>query len=565
MAFVAGDYVSLPNNAGIVIGKLFSGSGRNQRIETLSEQDGSGIAGSQGIVLLSNFWGGYVACIEATDGSNVTVLRDPSGTLPCYYLHTPDASIITSDIETLDACGLFKPEVDWDGIARHLFALDLRSPRTGLVGFSELLAGFRLRIDGSVHATEQVWSPWDFTERDRHVDDADTVRQVRQVVEGCVSAWAGCYKRIIVSVSGGLDSSVVAASLRDQTEKLTLLTVATNEPEGDERRYARILADHLNMPLLEAHHRSDLTDVFRSTSAHLARPTLLAVAQSEITTRLQISRQRQIDAIFTGSGGDNVFCNMASATPILDRLKSDGLTFGVWQTIDDICHLTGCSVGEAIRMAIRRACRGGARYDWRGSPHLLNPRILEESALALDHSWLEAPETALPGKAAHVAMILRIQGSIDGISRFGPVQVNPLLSQPIVEACLKIPTWKWCAEGKNRAIVRNGFADALPPALVHRYSKGGPDSFAYSLIEANRLDLREHLLGGLLAEHDIVDVTALEQALSLHNPIKSADYIVLSVLAEAEAWVRLRADQQATRKVRSFSTPAAGDSIASKV
>jgi asparagine synthase (glutamine-hydrolysing) len=155
------------------------------------------------------------------------------------------------------------------------------------------------------------------------------------------------------------------------------------------------------------------------------------------------------------------------------------------------------------------------------------------------HPWLDAPADALPGKAAHVAMLTRIQGTIDGFSRLeAPPQINPLLSQPIVEACLRIPTWQWCEGGQNRAVARLAFREDLPPRIVNRRSKGGPDSFAFDVIEANRALLREQLLEGVLAQRGLLDLKALENCLDARRWIQRDDYVRLSALAEAEAWVR---------------------------
>jgi asparagine synthase (glutamine-hydrolysing) len=149
------------------------------------------------------------------------------------------------------------------------------------------------------------------------------------------------------------------------------------------------------------------------------------------------------------------------------------------------------------------------------------------------------PKGALPGKAAHIVKLVRIQGTIDGFSRHDtPAQINPLLSQPIVEACLKIPTWEWVRGGRDRSVARRAFARDLPTAVIQRRSKGGPDSFAFDIIDQNRRLLSERLVNGELRRFKLIDPVAIHAALDPDRPIDPMQYLRLSGLAEAEAWVR---------------------------
>lgn len=84
-----------------------------------------------------------------------------------------------------------------------------------------------------------------------------------------------------------------------------------------------------------------------------------------------------------------------------------------------------------------------------GGAHLprYNELGLEREMLArievqgFSHPWLSAPAEALPGKTVHVAFLMRAQNSLELYPRrSAPPHIAPLLSQPIVELCLSIPT-----------------------------------------------------------------------------------------------------------------------------
>jgi asparagine synthase (glutamine-hydrolysing) len=403
-------------------------------------------------------------------------------------------------------------------------------------------------------AVESCWSPWDYTSPVAFQDDNDLASLLHDTIQACVSGWASRYSDVLLGVSGGLDSSIVAACVTQTQARLTCFTAATHEAEGDERSYARLLTDCFNLPLTEHFHMLDDIDVTRSTSSHLPRPLLLAFGQSEHRARRELAAAHGITGHFSGVGGDNVFCFLKSASPLLDRFRTEGLSKSVFATLEDICDLTGCSRTEAIVAALRRAMSHGATYKVGEETRFLNPDYADRT-LDVTHPWLEAPRGALPGKGAHIANLARIQGTIDGYARDEAPLVPVLLSQPIMEFCLSIPTWRWLRGGRDRAVARRAFSPYLPQRLIDRRSKGGPNSFAFDVIDSNKKGLREHLFGGLLVEQGLIDPNALAKVLWSPAPVPAADFIQIAMIAEAEAWARYWKAHLRTQ-VRSYPTRA---------
>src|SRR3546814_14803902 len=106
---------------------------------------------------------------------------------------------------------------------------------------------------------------------------------------------------------------------------------------------------------------------------------------------------------------------------------------------------------------------------------------------AADHPWLVPPKGALAGSAAHIALLAAAESvTRSRDARVARADISPLIAQPVAEACLRVPSWLWTRDGHNRAIARDAFRAALPPAIVDRRDKGTPDSFVVDPIEANR-------------------------------------------------------------------------------
>lgn len=487
-------------------------------------------------IFLRLCWGGFVALSARSEYTEI--IRDPSAAMPCYYAQVPGALLIGSSVRVLIEAGLKKPAIGMNLLARSLFRAELPSQETALVGVQELLPGDCLRIDNGSLSVRQVWSPWDHTAIDETIDFNHHAERLQRTVDHCVAAWSSTTHQSLVGVSGGLDSSIVAACLAPAAPSPICLTVSTDDADGDERRQAHKICDHLKLSLIEA--RYDLADIQidRPARPDLPRPTGRLIAQGYNAAVSRVADRLGADAFFTGNGGDNVFAFSQSAGAIADRLLHSGPGRDTWRTARDTCRLTGCSLSQAWHSALRIAT-SPRRYRWKPDRGFLHPDILQTlEREPLGHSWLDAPKGSLPGKAAHIAALLRIQRHLDGTGQMGQIRViNPLMSQPIIEACLSIPGWMWCQGGKNRSVAREAFRSKMPPAITDRISKGGPSGFGAQIVGSFHNRIVERLLDGHLAEGGIIDRVALERRLTDESPNWALDQVRVLELLEAEAWI----------------------------
>lgn len=121
----------------------------------------------------------------------------------------------------------------------------------------------------------------------------------------------------------------------------------------------------------------------------------------------------------------------------------------------------------------------------------------------------------LPLSLALVGLLLAAMAVADGLDPDRhPSLLSPLVSQPIAEAALRVPSWMWFEEGRNRVPVRQAYAARLPASVVGRRSKGTPTGFLTRLVEKEADMLRPFLLDGCLAVHGVIDRAAVEAALA---------------------------------------------------
>lgn len=514
--------------------------GSPRRLESFTEADQATIVQTRGGWLTNACWGGYVAVLAGGAGLPVRVLRAPLGDLACYHARIGGAVILASDLSLLVAGGLSKPALHPPSLARHLAAEAMQEQETCLAGVVELPAGERLTIAGGSLEREKIWSPFvHATERRPIVEPAEAARRVRDAALHCVAARALAAGPVLLKLSGGLDSSILAACLAEARAPFTCLNLVTNDPAGDERVHARAVATAVGAPLKELFRDPSRISFDRSEAHRLPRPSLQGFTQESTRLAAEAAAEAGASAIFDGGGGDNIFCSLQSARPAADCLMSASADGQFWRTARSAAQLSEASLWSVALRAWRISRRPSPAYRWPLETRYLSADARAAAESGSPHSWLDPPPATLPGKAAHVALVAAALSIAQGRDRSdSPAGYSPLMSQPLVETCLQIPSWLWFEAGLNRAVARRAFEGLLPPATLKRRSKGAPDGFIAEIYSANRKLVRPLLLDGVLRRHGLLDIEALAPVLQDDRPVRGHDYLRIMQLADAEAWAR---------------------------
>ena len=511
---------------GWLIGSLFEESGRHPRRE-LQRSEQLAVLSTDGRLLTEKFSGSYLALWRGSEQGTPAALRDPAACLPAYWVACDEGIAIASDIEGLVLAGLLRLTPDPAGIALHLRFPLVPTDVTALAGVQELRPGFRTRLDSRSQAASR-WRPADFAGSVPR-DPASILRSIEDVVAGQHDG----FSNVAVELSGGLDSSIVASSLNG--DGATALHMVPAAQDGDERRYAGLVVERFQMSMHEVPIGFDDIDVLASPCRLTARPS--GVEHFRGTDR-KLRGGQQItgaDIVFSGAGGDSVFCSLASTAPIIDAWRAAG-----WRqarmTLADIARILEVTHWEAFHHLIRRILtRSGRRWRWPADDSLLGPA--GRAAAPPDASQLDG---LLPGARAHVASVLRLQTLFDAYDRMADGDMRyPLLSQPVIEACFAVPSWQWMSGGRDRAVARAAFAHRLPPAILQRRGKGRYDTLIVASFDNNRDRMRDLLLGGWLADQKIIDVDAVEKALARPARSGSIAHARPIRLADAELWCRM--------------------------
>lgn len=529
--------ILLDESRGVILGPVYTYPPAARAMNAPGKEESEAIAQTRCDRLIERYWGNYIAFLGECEGKAAQILRAPFGTLECLMLHHRGITLLASDLALLKMAAdrTFAP--DWEMIAGHLLTDGLRQARSCLQGIEELLWGERLVVSGAGVMREQAWSPWQFARQRRPAMRPETAADVlRETAIAVVGAQARDAGPLVLMLSGGLDSSILAACLAAADLPVTCLNLTTGDSTGDERAYARAVAAKLGAPLIEADHDLCRVDVTRSQAAGLVRPLARSFAQATRHAKARAAENCGARVVFDGGGGDNLFCSLQSVAPVADRLRVAGPGPSAWRTVRDMALLTQTGALTIARKAVHRAWMRSPRWRWPCDTRFLSG-VAAERAGPVRHRWLDTPPGALPGAAAHVALMIAVENLLETADG-ALAECAPLIAQPLVELCLSLPTWLWCRDGYNRVVAREAFASRLPREVVWRRTKGTPDGFVTRLYEANREGLAELLGNGLLADQGLLDREAVLAALSQAGPVKGHDHLRLLRIADVEAWVR---------------------------
>lgn len=258
--------LELPDGSGLVWGTLFD------RVTSwrISEPRKIDDINAPINYFVGRHWGGYVSIrlVEAA----VQVFRDPSGAIPCYTARVDGAWVLTTRPALLFEAGLIKPEIDWTIIGQSIMFKGLRPARTALRGIDELMPGTCAMVEGDTVTNRTVWSPWRWATADQEIKSLDdAVERVRRVTTSCIGAWGRTFKRPLIELSGGLDSSIVAAVLGETNPNALCVTYQAFEGDPDETPFARAVADQAGLELEIMSSDMSAINVTRSAGRDLPR------------------------------------------------------------------------------------------------------------------------------------------------------------------------------------------------------------------------------------------------------------------------------------------------------
>jgi asparagine synthase (glutamine-hydrolysing) len=468
------------------------------------------------------------------------ITRDRLGIKPLYYHYDGDRLLFGSEIKTILAYSGIRPEFNHSTLAEYLAFGYIPEADTMYRGIRKLLPGHTLEIGEG--GDLQISQYWDLSVA---ADDGSRphefyVNRYRELLEQCVSSHLMSDVPLGVFLSGGLDSSAVAAlTTKIRREPIETFAVGYGEEAFSELPFARTVAQHIG----SKHHEVRLgrEEFFQALPRLIWHEDEPIVWPSSVSLYFvaKLARER-VTVVLTGEGSDETLAGYTRYAWTLMNSRMDAAYRAI--------------VPGFLRDAVRKSTRSGLLS---GTAR----RKLEHTFLARDGaSWasfyfdnfysafsvaeqaeLLTPETrelagdpyagslqywdASSGDLLHRMLYTDIKTYLvellmkqDQMSMAASVESRvPFLDHELVEFTATIPA-KYETQGMaGKYILKSAIEDLLPRDIVYRQKMGFPTPWAYWLSGPQLQSLEQLLLEPRTLARGLFRADALRKLFAEHR------------------------------------------------
>lgn len=257
------------------------------------------------------------------------IARDRLGIKPLYYCVKESRLLFGSEIKVLLAHGSVRPELHRAALPEFLAFGYLSGAETFYRNIYKLMPGHTLEADGAGQVTIRQYWDLPLSQPDRSRDEGYYVRGYRELLEQAVASHLMSDVPLGVFLSGGLDSSAVAALMtKIRREPIETFSVGYPEQPYSELPHARVVAKHLN----SQHHevsltRSEFFDALPRLIWHEDEPIAWPSSVS-LYFVARLARER-VKVVLTGEGSDETLAGYTRYAFTLQNARFDQLYRGV--------------------------------------------------------------------------------------------------------------------------------------------------------------------------------------------------------------------------------------------
>ncbi len=231
--------------------------------------------------------------------------RDRMGEKPLYLFERDGQLLFASELKGLLHSGLVPFELDARAVNLYFHYQYVPEPLTAIKGVRKLDAAQMLVVDAADWRIEEktYWRMEDAPPLDGKPQDL-----IRQKLEEVSELIVRSDVPVGVALSGGLDSSVVAAFAAQKQPALCAFSVGyAGRPEPDERADAEALARSLNLPFFDVElDTQTIVDFFPELNFWRDDP-IADIAGFGYYAVMKLAREHGVPVLLQGQGGDELF------------------------------------------------------------------------------------------------------------------------------------------------------------------------------------------------------------------------------------------------------------------
>ncbi len=472
--------------------------------------------------------------------------RDRMGQKPLYVASLADAEAIAfgSELSAVEECGWLRTPLRFEPIGYLMWGCATGMSRDVVQGVFQLAPGQKYGTSPQIGGVG-VWFSLPAT--GPFLSDVEAVKQTRSLVRRAVSTQMVSDVPLGVFLSGGIDSSVVAACARSESPVETF-SIAFDDPRYDESEYARAVAQHLGTK----HHQFRVTPDVISDLPTLARVFAEPFADSSAIPTYYLARETRsfVKVALSGDGGDELFggYDRYRAMKLAARLERGGKVIGkLGQSLPEKHPKSRLSRFKRLLVAIglpapQRYASIMRLFDDDLIAKLLRRKVdfYDEYESEFLDVQAQFPELDDVRTAAMVDRLIYLPNDlltkVDRCSMMHGLEVrSPFMDHELVQFAAGLTTDQLLKGGPKR-MLREAFADDLPAWVFKRKKMG----FAVPIGDWFRGPLRSMLRDTLFSSHAFgrshFDMKVVERLVEEHESKRVDHSQRLYALLMLELW-----------------------------
>jgi asparagine synthase (glutamine-hydrolysing) len=483
---------------------------------------------------VTRFRGMFAFALWDCRQQRLLLARDRLGVKPLCWTIVGTRLLFGSEIKAILASGAVQARLREPAVPELLSMRSLAGDETLFAGIRTLMPGHQLSFAGGRATIRRYWSIPRPSERKTAGNAADDVRQFRALLEESVRLRLMSDVPLGVFLSGGLDSSAIAALMAPMMGRpLETFSVAFADRAYNELAYSREVARSLGANTHEV--VIDDRDFFAALPRlvwHEDEP--LAHPSSVSLHVVSTLASRQVKVVLTGEGSDELLAGYGRYPRALLNWRAGGWYARVpsalrSQVKQGIRNLPGTAGRYARRsfLAIEQAPElqffdNFAAINLQRLQGLLSPRLApaatRESVYAgvLDR-FNEPDRGSTLDRLLYTDLntyLVELLMKQDQMSMSASIESRvPFLDHHLVEFAATLPDERKLTGFQTKKILRDAVADVVPASVRTRSKMGFPVPFGQWLREGWNDVVRDVLLDRRARERDLVRPEATETLL----------------------------------------------------
>lgn len=430
--------------------------------------------------------------------------RDRLGIKPFYYRWDGKSFLFGSEIKTILTYPGVEAEFDRGRLAEYLAFGYITRAQTMFSGIRKLMPGHTLEL--SERGEPKIQRYWDLVVQVDEISRGHDyyVGKYRQMLESAVGSHLMSDVPLGVFLSGGLDSSAVAAlTAKIRGDQIQTFAVGYGEEEFSELPCARQVAEHIHSD----HHEVRLSrkEFFESLPRLIWHEDEPIVWPSSVSLYYvaRLARER-VTVVLTGEGSDETLAGYTRYAWTLFNSKMDrtyrALTPALlrqWLRLG----IANAPLSAALHRKLEHTflMRDGASWPsfyfdnfysaFSGDEfnQFLTPETLESAGNAYEGAM--EPWERSSGELLHRLLYTDINSYLiellmkqDQMSMAASIESRvPFLDHPLVEFTARIPADQQIKGMAGKFILKEAVKDLLPHDIIYRKKMGFPTPWAYWL------------------------------------------------------------------------------------